>query len=88
VIESPLKTERLNSYDEDYHAKMNNIAGLIERRESNVAPCYVRMGFCYVIDMQYKGKEDQFTDFFFEYSGGQEEFEELCKKLKINIVYG
>ena len=82
IIEIPLISRRSNPYDENYHPKMPNIAGLIEKNKG-----YDKLGFCYVIDMEYSGKDDQYSDFFFEYAGGKKEFEELCKKLKIGIIY-
>jgi hypothetical protein len=44
------------------------------------------MGFCYRIDMSYKGKSDQWTDFFFKFYGDDAEFVSLCRGLKIELV--
>lgn len=81
IIEIPLKTERCNPYMvemEEYADEMDNIIALIEN-ENN-------MGFCYRIDMSYKGKDDQYTDYFFKWFGQQKKFEEVCKKLNIDII--
>jgi len=76
----PLKSKRCNPYDEEYEDEMDNIAGCVERR-------FDKCGFVYVIDMEYAGKMDQFSDHFFIYDGTIKEFEKLCKKLKIDIIY-
>ena len=56
VIEIPLIGERHNPYDEDHKVEMDNIIGVIAGDE---------FGFAYQIDMAYKGKADQYTDFFY-----------------------
>ena len=72
----PLKTKRHNPYDEDYEEEMNNIIGLIKKD-------FEKCGFAYKIDMSYKGKSDQWTDYFYLYNGGIDDFKKLCKKLSI-----
>ena len=79
IIETPLENERWNPYSESVVGKMSNIIALIESEHD--------MGFCYRIDMSYKGKDDQWTDYFYKWHGEQKEFEELCKKLDIDIIY-
>lgn len=80
VIEIPLKTKRYNPYDEkDYGDEMDNIIGLIESD--------IDMGFCFRIDMSYKGKDDQWTDYFFKWLGSKDVFEKMCKDLNFDIVY-
>ena len=44
-------------------------------------------GLCYRIDMDYKGKPDQWSDFFFKLDGTKEEFENMVNDLKIEAVY-
>jgi hypothetical protein len=73
-----MKTERTNPWDENYHPEMDNIIGLIESDFD--------MGFCYRIDMDYKGKDDQWTDYFFKWFGNRNEFGKLCKQLAIDVV--
>jgi hypothetical protein len=74
VIEVPLVVSGSNPYEEIQEMR-ENIIGIIEGYEC---------GFCYLIDMSYKGKADQWSDFFFKYSGTEEEFIKLCKKLKVS----
>lgn len=84
IIEVPLKAQRSNPYDEDYHTEMDNIVAVIEPQSNcNMS----KMGFCYNIDMEYKGKGDQHSDFFYIYDDGDEkDFIKLCKKLKLEII--
>ena len=44
------------------------------------------IGFALTIDMDYKGKDDQYTDIWFQYNGEVEEFEKLCKKWNIPFI--
>lgn len=78
IIKIPLKTERSNPYDEDYSALMNNLIGF----EKFSGEC----GFSHLIDMEYKGKDDQWTDIMYYFDGDKDEFEKLCKELKIDII--
>jgi len=80
VIEIPLISKRNDVYDEDLDKDMDNIIGMIDKRNDT-------MGFSYVIDMSYKGKSDQFTDFFYKHFGNEDDFKELCKSLSIDIIY-
>ena len=79
VISVPMTGQRFNPYSEEAAGPMPNIIALIESD--------IDMGFCFRIDMQYKGKDDQWSDYFFKWHGDQEEFEALCNKLKLDIVY-
>ena len=78
VITIPLKSHRANPWDDDFSEEMDNIIGLYEREYEN--------GLCYRIDMDYKGKPDQWTDYFFKLDGTLEEFEEMCKYLGVDYV--
>ena len=78
-LEIPLRTKRFNPYMEEYVGEMDNIIAIVENDHD--------MGFCYRIDMEYKGKDDQWTDYFYKFHGSPEEFEKICKKLKVDIVY-
>jgi len=78
VIKVPLKTERSNPWDENYHPEMDAIIGLIESD--------MDMGFCYRIDMDYKGKDDQWTDYFFKWHGDRQDFEKLCGRLSLDVI--
>lgn len=81
VIEIPLKTTCSNPYSESENETMDNIIGLIIHHEG-----YDECGFAYRIDMSYKGKDDQWTDFFYKEFGDCDEFKELCEKLKIAYI--
>ena len=83
IITVPLKTRRFNPYndmagEDPDTGEMSNIIGLYENDYTN--------GLCYTIDMDYKGKDDQWSDYFFRLDGTHEEFEEMCKYLKISYV--
>ena len=86
VIEIPLTKERHNPYTDKNSEKMDNIAGMIVEHKTD-GNDWDEIGFAYTIDMAYKGKDDQYTDIFFEWLGEKEEFEKICKRLKISIVY-
>lgn len=85
IIEIPLTQRRSNPYmselGEEYADYMDRVVGLILNEKNNC-----RIGFAYLIDMDYKGKDDQWTDIFYEYGGNKEEFRKLCKKLRMGIV--
>lgn len=84
IIKIPLTAERFEPYNEKPTGEMKNIAGMITKDKHGNE----EMGFCHYIDFAYKGKDDQNTDFFYKYwDGEQEDFEELCKKLKLDIIY-
>lgn len=83
IIEIPLVGQRINPYDPDLKRDMKNICALITKDKDGNE----EMGFCKYIDMEYKGKTDQFTDFFYKWWRDKVEFEEICKKLKIDIIY-
>lgn len=78
VITVPMKSVRSNPWDDNYHPEMDAIIGLIESDYD--------MGFCYRIDMDYKDKDDQWTDYFFKWHGDLVEFEKICSELSIGVV--
>jgi len=75
VIKVPLTAHRSNPWDEEYKSEIPNIVALVESD--------TEMGFCYRIDMEYKSKDDQWTDYFYKYHGSKDNFLKLCAKLKI-----
>lgn len=79
IITVPLKTKRYNPYLDKMTGEMDNVIGLYEDEYNN--------GLCYRLDMQYKGKEDQWTDYFYKLNGTKEEFKEMIKELGIDAVY-
>lgn len=56
---------------------MDNIVGTIAGDE---------IGFAYLLDRSYKGKEDDISSPFYFYQGEEENFRELCKKMGIKVV--
>lgn len=78
VIRVPMETTRSNPYDEEYNDPMQNIIGLYEGEYNN--------GICYRIDMDYKGKSDQWSDYFFKLNGDKKEFEDLMTRLHVDYV--
>ena len=79
IITIPLKAERSNPYDDNYHEAMNNIVGIYERD--------YECGLAYNIDMTYANKADQHTDYFYKLHGDKKDFETMCKELKIDAIY-
>jgi len=80
IITIPLKTHRSNPYmDDSYCPEMDNIIGLYEGEYNN--------GLAYRIDMEYKGKDDQYSDYFFKLNGSKEEFDKMIKELGIDVIY-
>ena len=86
IIEIPLKEKRQTFYsmDEGDPEEMDSVVGLIGLDQYGNDD----MGFCKLIDMSYKGKDDQWTSLFYHHwEGNAEEFEALCKKLGIGIIH-
>lgn len=83
IIEIPIKQEISNPYMEEVIGKMDNITGLITKDKDGND----EVGFAHLIDRNYKGKDPDVSDFFYKYWGEKEEFEKICKELKINIYY-
>ena len=84
IIEIPYFTNRSNPYMEGEDVGMHKtLIGMITKDKWGND----ELGFAEVIDMDYKGKDDQYTGIKYQYWGGKEEFEKLCKELKLDIVY-
>jgi len=86
IIEIPFYTKRFNPYCVDENGepedvgKHQTLVGILdEDKDGNE-----RFGFGLVIDMSYKGKQDQYTDIKYHYWG--DNFIELCKELGIGYV--
>jgi hypothetical protein len=79
VIRVPMDTTRSNPYDEDYHPTMQNIIGLYEGEYRN--------GICYRIDMDYKGKDDEWSDYFYKCDLDRADFDAIMLRLGIDVVY-
>lgn len=78
IIEIPLRKQRYDPYGDRYTGEMDNIIGLWYGPYEN--------GLAYRIDRKYKGKDDDFTDYFFKLNGDFKEFEKMCKELGITWV--
>lgn len=77
----PRFEKRFNPYDPDRdYGNYPFFTGLIVREEE-----YEDMGFAGTIDMDYKGKPDQVSDFIVKWCGSKEDFRKECKKLGIRI---
>jgi len=86
IIEIPYWSKRINPYMEgedvgDYQT----LTGLIIKHDKD-GNNWDEKGFALTIDMDYKDKDDQYTDIMFHFTGEEERFIELCKKLKIRIM--
>lgn len=81
-IKIPLKAKRFNPYTDEYVGEMNNISGLICNHKNGLVEC----GFVQMIDMQYKGKDDQWTDYIVVCDEESEDFKKLCEKLNIGLI--
>lgn len=79
IIKVPLKAKRYDLYSDKFLGNRDNICGLIVKDKGNI-----EKGFAYLIDMGFKGKDDQVSDFFLKYY--DYDFESLCKELKIKII--
>ena len=77
-FEEPAYRQRYNPYSKDYFGSYSTFTALIDRKEN-------RMGWAYTIDMDYKGKMDQYSDIVIDWSEGEEEFININAKLKIPI---
>jgi hypothetical protein len=76
IIEIPLKVKRHNPYTDEDVGEMDNIIGIIDKD---------RYGFAYQIDMDYKGKSDQWTDIFYDFFN-KAEFVKFCQDNNIEVI--
>lgn len=89
IFKVPLQTTRYDPFQDKEYGSMDNVAACIEHTNSkdNGNDFDLRMGFCYVIDMAYKGKDDQYTDLFFEVDWMTEkQFRKLVEELKLSLI--
>jgi len=77
----PTDKKRFNPYDEGFEDLMPTIIGVVDKD-------MFEWGFAWRIDMDYKGKGDQWTSNFLDCSSfmGEEEFIKLCNDNGIGIV--
>ena len=83
IITIPLKTRRYNPYQEmagedGDTGEMDNLIGLYEGEYNN--------GLAHRIDMNYKDKSDQWSDYVYKLNGDRKEFLEMCKELELDYV--
>lgn len=79
VITIPAHKERSNPYDDENHEIMDTVVGVFY----SAADC----GLAYRIDMDYKGKTDQWTGNFLEFEYmPEEDFIATCKLLDIDYI--
>ena len=83
IIEIPYWTKRCNPYmpGEDVGSHQT-LVGLFTRDQWGNDEC----GFAYLIDMDYKNKQDQNTGIMIQYTGGDKEFKKICEKIKIGWI--
>ena len=88
IFEFPFWTNRFNPYmiDDDGNpedvGRHETLIGVISYDKCG----NTRTGFCNVIDMDYKDKTDQWSDYIIITSHSIKDFIEVCKKLKIKYV--
>ena len=81
IVTIPLKQRRWNPYEDMATGngdvgEMDNLIGVVMGND---------IGFCQLIDMDYKGKPDQIGDFIVKWFGEEEDFRKLCKELEIDF---
>ena len=88
IFEFPESLPRLNPCVDDSERHLlgtyPTFTGLIVRHRKN-GNDYDEIGFAGTIDMDYKDKGDQVSDFIVLWHDGEEEFIKVCKKLGINV---
>ena len=85
IIEIPFWSKRYNPISDEWFGKYPTLTGMVvEHRKGGND--WDDIGFALTIDMDYKGKDDQYTDIWFQYNGEVEEFEKLCKKWNIPFI--
>ena len=87
ILEIPFWSKRSNPYMPDNAdvGEYPTLTGIImkHRAEGNH---WDDIGFAYTIDMDYKGKPDQYTSIMFHFTGEDEAFRDLCKMLEVHVV--
>ena len=96
IFEFPEEQKRCNPYNHMYQDKVEKcedvgctgtyptFTGLIVRNNKD-GNDYDEIGFAGTIDMSYKDKGDQVSDFIVKWWGEEEEFRKICKELGIGI---
>lgn len=84
VVRIPFTSKRSNPWDDTINSPMNTLCGFIVHHKSNGSD-YTEMGLAYLIDMDYKGKEDQVGDFAVMWHGEEDEFRKMCQDVGLDI---
>ena len=81
IFEIPAKTARCNPYmdKKEQSGTHDTLIGMKSHDKEE-------MGWARVIDMEYKGKDDQYTDFLIHWWGSEEEFDAICKDIEVGVV--
>src|SRR3989338_8119072 len=82
IFEVPSESCRYDPYSEKEYGSHQTLVGLVSLDES----ANKEYGWAEVIDMGYKDKPDQFTDYVIKWYGGEEEFLQICEDIEVNIV--
>jgi hypothetical protein len=88
IVEYQAELPRFNPYMDDSEQHLLGtypaFTGLIvrHRKDGNL---YDEHGFAYTIDMDYKDKDDQVSDFAVMWDGNEEDFIAKCKELNFDI---
>lgn len=85
IIEIPFFCARSNPWMEESPGDYPTLTGLIVRHNKD-GNDWDEMGFAYTIDMDYKNKDDQYTDIMFHYDGEEEDFKKLCVEFDIRLI--
>ncbi len=83
IIEIPFYSKRFNPYIPDLdigeYPTLTAIIGYDEDGNDE-------LGFARTIDMNYKGKDDQWTEIQYHYWDNRDDFIKLCENLGIKII--
>ncbi len=82
IFEIPCESPRYDPYSEKEYGLHPALVGLISLDEFGNR----ELGWANVIDMGYKDKHDQFTDYLIKWHGGEEEFLQICESIGVGMV--
>jgi len=86
IIEIPFWSKRINPYMPNADiGEYPTLTGLIVRHREG-GNDWDEIGFAGTIDRDYKGKDDDVSDFVVMWDGEKEDFIKLCKKLEIDVI--
>ena len=88
IFEIPRIDHRSSPWDDNYHPEYPCVVGLIlhHRLIPDVSSAYTELGFASLIDMGYKGKDDQVGDFIVKYPGSEGDLKVECYRLGLDII--